>query len=580
MTSQGYDNAPVLSGAQIMIEALHAEGVKYVFGYPGGAVLPIYDEIYKQKYFKHILVRHEQAAAHAADAYSRTTDEVGVVLVTSGPGATNAVTGIATAYADSIPMVIFTGQVGTKLIGTDAFQEVDTVGITRPCVKHNFLVTDVRDLADTIRRAFYIAKSGRPGPVLIDVPKDVQCAKCPYVYPEACDIPGYRPVLKGHPGQIKRALQVLLTAKRPIICIGGGMNNPEAAELLAKFVEQTGFPVVTTLMGLGAFDATSSLSLGLVGMHGRYEANMAMHHSDAVLALGARFDDRVIGNPKDFEGIVRTVIQVDVDPSSISKCVVTHVPIVGDVRDVLGQMVEQLAATSTRGDSEALAKWIDQIDKWRTKRSLAYGPSPSGAIKPQAVVERVAKYTNNEAYYATDVGEHQMWAAQYLQIKQPRHWMTSGGLGTMGYGLPAAMGAAVAHPDKPVVLFTGDGSIQMCIQELATCKQYGLAPKIFLLNNGYLGMVAIWQEAFYGGRYSESVMDVQPDFVKLTEAYGHIGIRARTYEELDAAIATAFDEKNKDKLVFVDVLIESHEPVRPMVGPGLGLTEMVLAEEN
>lgn len=580
MTSQGYENAPVLSGAQIMIEALHAEGVKYVFGYPGGAVLPIYDEIYKQKYFKHILVRHEQAAAHAADAYSRTTDEVGVVLVTSGPGATNAVTGIATAYADSIPMVIFTGQVGTKLIGTDAFQEVDTVGITRPCVKHNFLVTDVRELAETIKKAFYIARSGRPGPVLIDVPKDVQCAKCPYVYPEVCDIPSYRPVLKGHPGQIKRALQVLLTAKRPIICIGGGMNNPEAADLLAKFVEQTGFPVVSTLMGLGSFDASKSQSLGLLGMHGCYEANMAMQNSDVVFALGARFDDRVIGNPRDFEGIARTIVQVDVDPSSISKCVVTQVPIVGDVRDVLAQMVEQLDATSTRSDSETLAKWIAQIDKWRAKRSLAYSINPSGAIKPQAVVERVAKYTNNEAYYATDVGEHQMWAAQYLQLKQPRHWMTSGGLGTMGYGLPAAMGAAVAHPDKPVVLFTGDGSIQMCIQELATCKQYGLAPKIFLLNNGYLGMVAIWQEAFYGGRYSESVMDVQPDFVKLTEAYGHIGLRVRTYEELDAAIATAFDEKNKDKLVFVDVLIESHEPVRPMVGPGLGLTEMVLAEEN
>ncbi len=580
MTSQGYENAPVLSGAQIMIEALHAEGVKYVFGYPGGAVLPIYDEIYKQKYFKHILVRHEQAAAHAADAYSRTTDEVGVVLVTSGPGATNAVTGIATAYADSIPLVVFTGQVGTQLIGTDAFQEVDTVGITRPCVKHNFLVTDVRNLADTIKKAFYIARSGRPGPVLIDVPKDVQCAKCPFVYPETCDIPGYRPVLKGHPGQIRRALQVLLTAERPIIYIGGGMNSPEASALLARFVEQTGFPVVSTLMGLGAFDAGNSRNLGLLGMHGRYEANMAMHNSDVVLALGARFDDRVIGNPKDFEGRARTVVQVDVDPSSISKCVATQVPIVGDVRDVLAQMVEQLDATSTRCDSEALARWTAQIEKWRAKRSLAYSTGTTGVIKPQAVVERVARYTNNDAYYATDVGEHQMWAAQYLQLKQPRHWMTSGGLGTMGYGLPAAMGAAVAHPGEPVVLFTGDGSIQMCIQELATCKQYGLAPKIFLLNNGYLGMVAIWQEAYYGGRYSESVMDVQPDFVKLAEAYGHVGLRVRTYEELDAAIATAFDEKNKDKLVFVDVIIESHEPVRPMVGPGQGLTEMVLAEEN
>jgi acetolactate synthase-1/2/3 large subunit len=333
-------------------------------------------------------------------------------------------------------------------------------------------------------------------------------------------------------------------------------------------------------MGLGALDAGSKLNLGMLGMHGTYEANMAMHNSDVVLALGARFYDRVIGNPRDFEGLPRTVVQVDVDPSSISKCVATHVPIVGDVRDVLSQMVEQLEATSTRSDSEALGKWIAQIEKWRAKRSLAYSTPEGGAIKPQAVVERVASYTNNDAYYATDVGEHQMWAAQYLKLKQPRHWMTSGGLGTMGYGLPAAMGAAVAHPDEPVVLFTGDGSIQMCIQELATCKQYGLAPKIFLLNNGYLGMVAIWQEAYYGGRYSESVMDVQPDFVMLAQAYGHVGLRVRTYEELDQAIATAFDEKNKDKLVFVDVLIEPHEPVRPMVGPGQGLTEMVLAEEN
>ena len=388
MTSQGLESAPVMSGAQIMIEALHAEGVKYVFGYPGGAVLPIYDEIYKQKYFKHILVRHEQAAAHAADAYARTTDEVGVVLVTSGPGATNAVTGIATAYADSIPLVVFTGQVGTKLIGTDAFQEVDTVGITRPCVKHNFLVTDVRELADTIKKAFYLARSGRPGPVLIDIPKDVQCAKCPFVYPEVCDIPGYRPVLKGHPGQIKRALQVLLTAKRPVVYIGGGMNNPRAAELLARFVELTGFPVASTLMGLGALDAGSKLNLGMLGMHGTYEANMAMHNSDVVLALGARFDDRVIGNPRDFEGLPRTVVQVDVDPSSISKCVATHVPIVGDVRDVLSQMVEQLEATSTRSDSEALGKWIAQIEKWRAKRSLAY-----------SAPEEMLSYFTTDGYY-------------------------------------------------------------------------------------------------------------------------------------------------------------------------------------
>lgn len=573
------ESAKVMSGAEIVIEALHAEGVKHVFGYPGGAVLPVYDEIYKQKYFRHILVRHEQAALHAADAYARSTGEVGVALLTSGPGATNGVTGIATAYADSVPLVVFTGQVATSLIGTDAFQECDTVGITRPCVKHNYLVKDVRDLARTIKEAFYIARSGRPGPVLIDLPKDVQVNKCPFVWPLKIDIPSYRPVLKGHPGQIRRALQVLLTAKRPLIYAGGGVVISGASVLLNRIASLLGYPVVTTLMGIGGFDAKDSKCLGMVGMHGTYEANMAMQGCDVVFAVGARFDDRVIGNPADWQKNERTVIQVDVDPSSIAKNVRTDIPIVGDVREVLAELLSQLEATQTRTDAEALAAWMNRIDTWKAKKCLHYKVDAAKPILPQAVIERVAAAAGENAYFSTDVGEHQMWAAQYLKFREPRHWLTSGGLGTMGYGLPAALGVQVAHPDAVSVLFTGDGSIQMNIQELGTAKQYGLHPKIFLLNNGYLGMVALWQRAYYQGHCSESVMDVQPDFVKLAECYGHIGLRATTYAELDKAIDLAFN-KYKDELVFIDVHIAPEEPVLPMVGPGQGLTDMVLPEEN
>ena len=575
---QTSDTAPEsLSGAQMVVEALHREGVEHVFGYPGGAVLPLYDAFYRQTYFKHILVRHEQAALHMADAYARSTGKVGVAVVTSGPGATNAVTGIATAYADSVPLVVFSGQVATPLIGSDAFQECDTVGITRPCVKHNYLVKKIENLPRILKEAFYIARSGRPGPVLVDLPKDIQDAKAPFEYPDTIDIVSYRPVVKGHPGQIKRALQLLLAAKKPLFYVGGGTVLSDGAEAMNELAAMFNYPVVTTLTGIGGFDGTSLLSLGMVGMHGTYEANMAMQECDVLFAVGARFDDRVIGNPSDFERPSRTIIQVDVDPSSISKNVQTDVPIVGDVREVLSEMVRLLKESGDRPDPAATAQWVKDITLWRSKKCLAYKTKKTGPIQPQAVIERVAEVAGSDAYFSTDVGEHQMWAAQYLKFKKSRHWCTSGGLGTMGYGFPAALGVQVAHPEAPSVLFTGDGSIQMNIQELATAKQYGLKPKIFLLNNGYLGMVAFWQRTFYEGHLSESVMDVQPDFVKLVESYGHVGLRATTYGELNKCIKDAFG-RYKDELVFIDVHIAPEEPVLPMVGPGRGLTAIVLPE--
>ena len=575
---QTSDTAPEsLSGAQMVVEALHRESVEHVFGYPGGAVLPLYDAFYRQTYFKHILVRHEQAALHMADAYARSTGKVGVAVVTSGPGATNAVTGIATAYADSVPLVVFSGQVATPLIGSDAFQECDTVGITRPCVKHNYLVKKIEDLPRILKEAFYIARSGRPGPVLVDLPKDIQDAKASFEYPDTIDIVSYRPVVKGHPGQIKRALQLLLAAKKPLFYVGGGTVLADGAEAMNELAATFNYPVVTTLTGIGGFDGTSPLCLGMVGMHGTYEANMAMQECDVLFAVGARFDDRVIGKPSDFERPSRTIIQVDVDPSSISKNVQTDVPIVGDVREVLSEMVRLLKESGDRPDPSATAQWVKDITLWRSKKCLAYKTKKTGPIQPQAVIERVAEAAGSDVYFSTDVGEHQMWAAQYLKFKKPRHWCTSGGLGTMGYGFPAALGVQVAHPEAPSVLFTGDGSIQMNIQELATAKQYGLKPKIFLLNNGYLGMVAFWQRTFYEGHLSESVMDVQPDFVKLVESYGHVGLRATTYGELDKCIKDAFG-RYKDELVFIDVHIAPEEPVLPMVGPGRGLTEIVLPE--
>lgn len=566
-----------LTGAQILVEAFRHEGVRHVFGYPGGTVLPVYDAIHQQTHFEHILVRHEQAALHAADAYARSSGKVGVAIVTSGPGATNAVTGIATAYADSIPLVVITGQVSTTLIGTDAFQECDTIGITRPCVKHNFLVKRVEDLAETVAKAFHIARTGRPGPVIIDLPKDVQTSECVFTYPDRIDMPNYRPTTRGHLGQIKRAVEALLAAKHPLVYVGGGAVSSNAGEVLNEFLDKLGTPVVSTLLGLSAVRSDNPHYLGMVGMHGTFEADMAMHYCDVLLAVGARFDDRVIGNPADFMKRERTVIHIDIDPSSISKIVHADVPVVGDVREVLTDALEVLG--DRRPDPALTAPWRADIESWRSKKSLAYTVDENGPIKPQAVIERVGAFTKGDAYYATDVGQHQIWAAQYLKVNKPRHWLTSGGLGTMGFGLPAANGCCVAHPNEPVVCFTGDGSLQMNIQELGTAKHYGLAPKVFLLNNGYLGMVAYWQRNYYGGRLSASVMDVQPDFVKLAECYGHIGIRAQTYEELDRAIYDAF-VTYKDELVLIDVVIAPEEPVLPMVGPGLGLTDIVIPGEG
>ena len=513
-----------LTGAEIVVRCLQDEGVTHVFGYPGGAVLYIYDEIFKQDKFQHILVRHEQAAVHAADAYSRSSQRVGVALVTSGPGVTNAVTGIATAYMDSIPMVIVTGQVPTHAIGQDAFQECDTVGITRPCVKHNFLVKDVRDLASTMKKAFYIAQTGRPGPVLVDIPKDVTVAKTEYQYPREMEMRSYKPVVKGHQGQIKKAVQLLLSAERPMIYTGGGVILSDSSDLLNRLVNLLGFPCTNTLMGLGGFKASDPKFVGMLGMHGTYEANMAMQNCDVLLAVGARFDDRVIGNPKHFASSPRKIVHVDVDPSSISKRVKVDVPIVGDVREVLAELLSQLEATSARPDAAHLTAWWDQINEWRKRDCLRYEQN-GGPIKPQYVVEKLWEITGGDAFITSDVGQHQMWAAQYYRFDKPRRWINSGGLGTMGVGLPYAMGVQMANPDANVAVITGEASIQMCIQELSTCKQYRLTPKICNLNNRYLGMVRQWQQIEYGSRYSESYMDALPDFVRLAESYGHVGMR-------------------------------------------------------
>ncbi|HNQ55949.1 MAG: acetolactate synthase 3 catalytic subunit [Burkholderiales bacterium] len=566
----------VLTGAEIVIRCLQEEKVEYVFGYPGGSVLFIYDELFKQDKVRHVLVRHEQGAVHAADGYARSTEKVGVALVTSGPGVTNAVTGIATAYMDSIPMVIITGQVPTAYIGQDAFQEVDTVGITRPCVKHNYLVKDIRELAATIKKAFYLAKSGRPGPVLVDIPKDISAAKCEFSYPKAIAMRSYNPVIKGHQGQIKKAAQLLLEAKRPMIYTGGGVVLSNAADKLAKLVRQLGFPVTNTLMGLGGYPATDRQFVGMLGMHGTYEANMAMQHCDVLLAVGARFDDRVIGNPEHFAEVPRKIIHIDIDPSSISKRVKVDVPIVGDLPEVLEDVSKLLAASGEHPDEKALKAWWKQIDEWRGKDCLKYDRK-SKIIKPQFVVEKLYEVTKGEAFVCSDVGQHQMWAAQYYKFDKPRRWMNSGGLGTMGFGLPAAMGVQLAHPGSPVACVTGEGSVQMCIQELSTCKQYRLPVKVILLNNGYLGMVRQWQQLFHGNRYSESYVDALPDFVKLAEAYGHVGMRIDKPGDVEGALKEAF--KRKDDLVFMDFAIDPKENVYPMVQGGKGLTEMILSEE-
>ncbi len=566
------------TGAEIVVRCLAEEGVEFVFGYPGGAVLNIYDEIFKQDKFKHVLVRHEQAAVHAADAYARSTGRVGVALVTSGPGVTNAVTGIATAYMDSVPIVVVTGQVPTPAIGLDAFQEVDTVGITRPCVKHNFLVKDVKDLAATMKKAFIIAATGRPGPVVVDVPKDVTAHITDFIYPDTVEMRSYNPVVKGHSGQLKRAVQMLLDAKRPMVYAGGGVVLGDAAEQLVELARLLGFPVTNTLMGLGGYPATDKQNLGMLGMHGTYEANMAMQHCDVLLAVGARFDDRVIGSPAHFAREQRSIIHVDVDPSSISKRVKVDVPIVGDVKNVLTDMLALLKQAKDRPDAGALNAWWAQIELWRSRNCLKYNKQ-SPIIKPQYVVEKLWEVTKGDAFITSDVGQHQMWAAQYYKFDKPRRWINSGGLGTMGVGLPYAMGVQLAHPEAQVACITGESSIQMCIQELSTCKQYRIPVKIVTLNNRYMGMVRQWQEFFYGSRYAESYMESLPDFVKLAEAYGHVGMRIDKPEDVEAALKEAFSPALKERLVFMDFQTDQTENVFPMVEGGKGLSEMILAEE-
>ena len=490
-----------MTGAEIVIRCLQEEKVKFVFGYPGGAVLHIYDAIFNQNYFKHVLVRHEQAAVHAADAYSRATGDVGVALVTSGPGATNAVTGIATAYMDSIPLVVISGQVPSPAIGMDAFQEVDMVGITRPCVKHNFLVKDIKDIASVMKKAFYIAATGRPGPVVVDIPKDITMQMASFAYPETVEMRSYNPILKGHTGQIKKAVNLMLGAKRPMIYTGGGVILGDAAEQLVKLTRRLGYPITNTLMGLGGYPATDRQHLGMLGMHGTYEANMAMQECDVLIAIGARFDDRVIGNPSHFLSQPRTIIHVDVDPSSISKRVKIDVPIVGHVQSVLTEMNELLDADSKKPDAAALSAWWTQIEAWRSKKCLNFDRT-TDIIKPQFVVEKLWEVTKGDAFVTSDVGQHQMWAAQYYKFDKPRRWINSGGLGTMGVGLPYAMGVQLAHPEAQVACITGEASIQMCIQELSTCKQYNIPVKVITLNNRYMGIVRQWQEFFYGNRYS------------------------------------------------------------------------------
>jgi acetolactate synthase-1/2/3 large subunit len=566
------------NGSEILVKCLQAEGVKFLWGYPGGAVLYIYDALYKQDSIEHVLVRHEQAAVHAADGYARATGEVGVALVTSGPGVTNAVTGIATAYMDSIPMVIITGQVPTPAIGLDAFQECDTVGITRPIVKHNFLVKDVRDLAMTLKKAFHIARTGRPGPVVVDIPKDVSLKTAPFHYPERVEMRSYNPVRKGHGGQIRKAVQLLLGARRPYIYTGGGVVLGNAAAELRELANLLGYPVTNTLMGLGAMPASDPKFLGMLGMHGTYEANMTMQHCDVLLAVGARFDDRVIGNPKHFASVERKIIHVDIDPSSISKRVRVDIPIVGDVKDVLQELITQIKEAQAKPDVPALSAWWGQINEWRKRECLSYKNS-SEVIKPQFVVQKLWELTkDSDAYVTSDVGQHQMWAAQYYRFEQPRRWINSGGLGTMGVGLPYAMGIKLAKPDADVFCVTGEGSIQMCIQELSTCLQYKTPVKIISLNNRYLGMVRQWQQIDYGGRYSHSYMDALPDFVKLAEAYGHIGLKIEKPADVEPALREAI--RLKDRTVFLDIRTDPTENVWPMVQAGKGISEMLLGSED
>lgn len=563
-----------LSGGQIVVQCLKDEGVELLFGYPGGAVLHLYDAIFQQDDVQHILVRHEQAATHAADAYARATGKPGVVLVTSGPGATNAVTGIATAYMDSIPLVVISGQVPTAVIGSDAFQEVDMVGITRPCVKHNFLVNNVADIAETMKKAFHVATTGRPGPVVVDIPKDITDPniKVPYVYPESVNMRSYEPPREGDQGQVQKAVELLLSAKRPMIYSGGGVVLGEASDELRAFSRQLGYPVTSTLMGLGAFPATDSQFIGMLGMHGTYESNMGMHESDVIIAIGARFDDRVTGKLTEFCPYAK-IIHIDIDPASIAKTVKVDVPIVGEVGIVLKQLMAEINVNGSRIDTEALAAWWDQIKEWQSINCLEYDRE-SALIKPQYVVEQLYKVTGGNAFITSDVGQHQMYAAQFYPFDEPRRWINSGGLGTMGFGLPAAIGVKLAHPDADVACITGEASIQMCIQELSTAQQYQTPVKIINLNNRYMGMVRQWQEFSYQGRYSHSYVEALPDFVKLAEAYGHVGMRIDKPEDVTPALEEAF--AMKDRTVFLDIITDQKENVYPMIEAGKGHHEMRL----
>ncbi|MBD2797575.1 acetolactate synthase 3 large subunit [Xenorhabdus sp. 18] len=569
----------MLSGAEMVVRSLIDQGVEHVFGYPGGAVLDIYDALHTVGGVEHILVRHEQGAVHMADGYARCTGKVGVVLVTSGPGATNAITGIATAYMDSIPLVVLSGQVASSLIGNDAFQECDMVGISRPIVKHSFLVKKAEDIPNTIKKAFYLAASGRPGPVVIDFPKDTvnPALKFPYVYPEKMTMRSYNPTVQGHKGQIKRALKTLMGAKKPVIYIGGGAINSACTAELLKLAEQLHIPVVSSLMGLGAFPATHRQSLGMLGMHGTFEANKAMHNSDVIFAVGVRFDDRTTNNLEKYCPEA-TVLHIDIDPTSISKTVTADIPIVGDAKQVLGQMLELLDSTQDTQDPDALKDWWLSIEQWRSRKCLDYDHT-TAKIKPQAVIETLYRLTKGEAYLASDVGQHQMFAALHYPFDKPRHWINSGGLGTMGFGLPAALGVKLAKPEATVVCVTGDGSIQMNIQELSTALQYGLPVLVLNLNNRFLGMVKQWQDMIYAGRHSQSYMESLPDFVKLAESYGHIGISIQTYDELEAKLAQALHEVTENqRLVFVDVTVDETEHVYPMQIRGGAMDEMWLSK--
>lgn len=566
-------SAEDLTGAEITIRCLQEEGVDHIFGYPGGAVLFIYDELSKQDKVKHILVRHEQAAIHAADGYARSSKKPGVALVTSGPGVTNAITGIATAYMDSIPMVIISGQVPTYAIGLDAFQEVDTVGITRPCVKHNFLVKDITELAATIKKAFYICSTGRPGPVLVDIPKDISAEKFKFSYPSSVSMRSYNPINEDHPEQLKEAIRLIMGSKRPMVYAGGGAILGNATSQLTRFVQMLNFPCTNTLMGLGGYPATDKQFVGMLGMHGTYEANMAMQNCDVLIAVGARFDDRVIGNPKHFSNKDRKIIHIDIDPSSISKRVKVDVPIIGSVSNVLDGLIKILMASKEKPKQEELKSWWAQIDQWRARDCLKYDRK-STIIKPQMVIEKLYEVTKGDAFITSDVGQHQMWAAQFYKFDKPRRWINSGGLGTMGFGLPSAMGVQIANPKNAVACVTGEASIQMCIQELSTCKQYNLPLKIINLNNRYMGMVRQWQEFFHGNRYAESYVDALPDFVKLAESYGHVGMKIENPNDIEDALKEAF--KLKDKLVFMDFITDQTENVFPMIPGGKGLSEMIL----